>query len=195
MFQVEVDYKTVYLRNQEYVKIPVSDEIPLDRVKGEDLASEVYGVPSMISISDIPDDHISVSLNELEIVADLTNQIDKDIKIDKIQLNIIKRHTAADGNSNFGNWNLPATHQIFESIRFEIDGSNDQIIVVPNQLVLERSSVETDRRLRFVVSTLEDVRNQGQVIEFQIQIEGTVAGMARTKVKLMSDKKYFIASK
>lgn len=191
--QNEQEFKTVYLKNREYVKIPVSSDIPINLEEGEDITSQKYGFPKMVSLEDIPENFISVGLNRLEIAADINNHLEKDMRIDKIQLVILNRHTAS--LSSNGSWNLPVKNQFFESVKFEIDDEHDEIVVIPKELFLKKSSEEADRRIHFEVETLDNKMNTGKVIEFQIKLTASGIGSNQEKIIIKSDKNYFLAAK
>jgi len=193
--QNELGFKTVHLKNREYVKIPISSGLPLDATDGEDITSKRYGFPKMVATSDIPDNYMTVGLNQLEIVADLDNNLKQDLKVDRIQLLIVKRHTSTVPSSNYGSWNIPVANNFLESIEFEIDDELEEIVVIPEKLLLKKADVETDRRIRFAVSTLENKINAGTVIEFEIKVEASSIGVNSRKVSIASDKRYFLATK
>ncbi|WP_421871252.1 hypothetical protein [Marinoscillum sp.] len=191
-----VEYTTVSLWNDQYIKLKDGVELTLDETNGEDINSPVFGgMNYRLMASKGPRVKLpTIASNYLEIGIELTNDTENQLTIDRIKLLPQSLMPIENAVASSGRWvGIMHTNDYFGKLDLEVKSLDAPTVLIPTDLTVFGSSDERDSRLQLTVSIDDQLKQkETKLFSFQIQIDLIDLQTAKT-ISTQSDKTYHLA--
>lgn len=191
-----VTFKTAAIINEYYLVAKDWGEIPVNTSIGEDVNSKMFGgihFPPKPKGSKTKEDGLTIARGGMEIEADLINQSESEWLVEKVTLNVIKKHSIADLKTNKGTWNISNRASSYNPL-FEIAHGTTSVSDIPYEVVIWPKEDMVDSRIVLEVATADEISGTGFVYQFDFTVILSEAGGSGETVEIKSDRSFFIAA-
>lgn len=193
---VEVIYKTISIVNQQFIAARDWEHINLNKKTGEDINSEYFGgiyYPPKVKGSGLIEQRPTIAKESMEIEIDLINESDDNWILESISLKVLNTFDIAQIPYEAGSWKI-GKRTLDYNPNFEIRADGQIVIDIPKEFILWRKDEFRDSRIILEVYTEESKAMLNKVFEFDFELSFTKSGSQKERVKINSDKTYFIGS-